>query len=238
MIKEAIEKVLELARPETVTAGNGLEYSTKGLQLIKEQPTVEPFCVRNLSGIVDYIKSEFDGKKNLVIHVVSATEVKVFDSLDKTNDRRIYLYGEAKLPDIVFNRFQDRESFNIMLQSCFVSENTDLAEVLELISNVVEDQGVKTTDDGLSQKVVVKQGITSVVSATLKSQYALKPFRTFVDVPQPASGFVLRLREGGQAALFEADGGVWELEAIQTIRDYFKKELENQIEEGTIKVIA
>lgn len=237
MIKEAIEKVLELARPETLVAENGLQYATSDLALVKETPAVRSFGVRNLTGIIDYIRSEFDGKRNLVVHVESATSVKVFDALDKTNERRIYVEANAFLPNIRLNTFQDRESANIMLQSCFVP-NDDLNEVLSIISSLQEDQGVTKTDDGLSEKVVVKQGVTSLASITLKNRYELKPFRTFTEVPQPTSQLILRVREGGNVALIEADGGVWELEAIQSVRDYFAKSLSQEIAKGTVQIIA
>lgn len=237
MIKEAIEKVLEMARPETVTAKNGLEYATSDLHLIQETANVRAFGVRNLKGIVDYILSEFDGERKLVVHVESATSVKVFDALDKTNNRRVYVEANAFLPTIRLGSFQDRESANIMLQSCFV-ENDDLTEVLNIISTLQEDQGVTKSDDGLSEKVVVKQGVTSLAAITLKSRYGLKPFRTFTEVSQPTSQLILRVREGGNVALIEADGGVWELEAIQSIRDYFATALDKEIESGKVQIIA
>lgn len=237
MIKEAIEKVLEMARPETVKAENGLEYATSDLHLIQETPSVRAFGVRNLTGIVDYIRSEFDGERKLVVHVESATSVKVFDALDKTNNRRIYVEANAFLPNIKLNLFQDRESANIMLQSCFVP-NEDLKEVLEIISTLQEDQGVTKTDDGLSEKVVVKQGVTSLATVTLKSRYNLKPFRTFTEVSQPTSQLILRIREGGNVALIEADGGVWELEAMQSINDFFRSAFAKEIKENKVQIIA
>lgn len=167
---------------------------------------------------------------------------KVFENIadvntKATNKRRIYVEANAFLPNIRLNTFQDRESANIMLQSCFVP-NDDLNEVLSIISSLQEDQGVTKTDDGLSEKVVVKQGVTSLASITLKNRYELKPFRTFTEVPQPTSQLILRVREGGNVALIEADGGVWELEAIQSVRDYFAKSLSQEIAKGTVQIIA
>lgn len=237
MIKEAIEKVLEMARPETVYADNGLEYATSDLHLIQATPNVRAFGVRNLTGIVDYIRSEFDGERKLVVHVESATSVKVFDALDKTNNRRVYVEANAFLPNIKLNAFQDRESANIMLQSCFVP-NDDLTEVLAIISSLQDDQGVTKTDDGLSEKVVVKQGVTSLATVTLKNRYDLKPFRTFTEVSQPTSQLILRVREGGSVSLIEADGGVWELEAMQSINNFFKNAFAEEIEKGKVQIIA
>jgi len=58
----------------------------------------------------------------------------------------------------------------------------------------------------------------------------LRPYRTFLEIEQPASAFVFRLRRGREGelptcALFEADGGRWKLEAIERIRDYLKEQL-------------
>lgn len=58
----------------------------------------------------------------------------------------------------------------------------------------------------------------------------LKPFRTFTEITQPESAFVLRMRESGgiQVALFEADGGAWKNEAILAIKDYLEIQLFSQ----------
>jgi hypothetical protein len=51
----------------------------------------------------------------------------------------------------------------------------------------------------------------------------LSPFRTFIEVEQPESLFVLRGRKGPQWALFEADGGLWKIKAIQNIKNWLEK---------------
>lgn len=237
MLKEFAQYLSELRRPELVEA-EGRTYSTRQLNLINEgKPAVSAFTVRNLSGLVDYVKSKFDNDDKLIIHVESPTQVNLFDALDTTGERRTYMRAKAMLPDITYDRFLSREAFNIQLQSCFV-DSTDKSLLLELISTVVEDEGVKTTDDGTSQKVVVKTGVTTAANLQTKPNYTLKPFRTFVEVEQPYSTFILRLKEGAQAALFTADGGAWELNAIHNIRDYFLEELKEEIEVGRIQVIA
>lgn len=237
MLKEFAQYLSEMRRPELVEA-EGRTYSTRQLHLINEgKPAVSAFIVRNLSGVVDYVKSKFDNEDKLIIHVESPTQVNLFDALDSIGERRTYVRAKAMLPDITYDRFLSREAFNIQLQSCFV-DSTDKSLLLQLISTVVEDEGVKTTDTGVSQKVVVKTGITTAENVETKENYALKPFRTFVEVEQPYSSFILRLKEGAQAALFSADGGAWELNAIQNIRDYFQAQLADEIAAGRIRVIA
>jgi hypothetical protein len=65
----------------------------------------------------------------------------------------------------------------------------------------------------------------------------LSPYRTFREIEQPRSEFLLRVRSGSSegvvnAALFEADGGAWRHTAMTSIAEYIKKELPE------IKVIA
>lgn len=236
MLKELIQYLISLSRPEIVEEG-GKTYSTRNLtQLDKEQP-VDAINIRSLSGLVDYIKSDFDHEREVMIHVESPTRVRVFDQLNDVNDRRIYVESRAMLPEITFERYMDRESFNIMLQACFVDSDYK-GTVLKFVSSIIEENSVSQTDDGTSQKVATKTGVATIGEAVVPNPVGLKPFRTFVEVPQPESEFVLRLREGGQVGLFEADGGAWELNAMQNIKTYFKVELEELIDAGKVIIVA
>ena len=59
----------------------------------------------------------------------------------------------------------------------------------------------------------------------------LRPIRTFTEVKQPKSAFVFRMEQGSNetvnAALFEADGGAWKIEAMENIKDYLRAELKD-----------
>jgi hypothetical protein len=57
-------------------------------------------------------------------------------------------------------------------------------------------------------------------------------------VQQPESLFVFRLQSGPRAALFEADGGAWKVEAMDTIHAYLKENLKAEIEAGKVVIIA
>jgi len=98
----------------------------------------------------------------------------------------------------------------------------------------VVDESVKTYgDDGVSQQATVKSGVTSVVDVKVPNPVLLKPFRTFAEAEQPESKFIFRLRKddaGVTAALFEADGGAWKVQAIQNIADYLNEHLTNALD--------
>jgi len=79
-------------------------------------------------------------------------------------------------------------------------------------------------DDGVTQAVEAKTGIARVENVTVPNPVTLRPYRTFLDVAeQPKCLFVFRMRQadkGPECALFEADSGLWKLEAIRQIKDW------------------
>lgn len=236
MLRELYDRILQSARPETVQI-NGQTFSTDRLHLISENPSVDPIEISSLTGVVDYIKSNFDKDGKFLIHIKSPEEIVLVDQLDKTNNRRTFIKAQAILPALQFEKFIDREKFQIMLQANFVT--TDHHElVLDIISHIhLEDGSVELKDNGLTQTVTVKQGAATLSPQQLPPRVALKPFRSFVEVPQPASEYVFRMNNQGACALFEADGGSWQLEAIENIYEYFKGQLENEIEQGKIHIL-
>ena len=135
----------------------------------------------------------------------------------------------ADLPDgFPFERYMDLETFNIMLQSRFVDTN-DRAALLALTANVVDENVKSYGDDGISQVASVKSGVTSVADVKVPNPVLLRPFRTFAEVDQPESKFIFRMRKGDDgvtAALIEADGGAWKIEAIQNIAEYLRNNLQ------------
>ena len=63
-------------------------------------------------------------------------------------------------------------------------------------------------------------------SKVFKNPAPLRPLRTFPEVEQPVSPFVVRFKEGKKAALFNADGGAWKVAAVKSIGSFLRKELE------------
>ncbi len=236
MLKEFINYLLELKRPESFEAAGKTFVTESHFSRIDKEQSVDPLKVRSLSGIVEYVKSQFDTDREFMVHVQSPTEVYVYDALNSDNDRRNYIAAKAMLPRITFEQFIDREQFQIMLTACFVN-NDHKAAAIKVISNLVEDSSVTQSDDGLSQRVTAKTGVATVENIQLPNPLNLKPFRTFAEVTQPESSFLLRIREGGKVALFEADGGAWELNAMANIAEYLEAALEAEIQAGKVIVI-
>ena len=80
-------------------------------------------------------------------------------------------------------------------------------------------------------------GIALTEMVEVKPRVVLQPFRTFVEVAQPESEFLLRISDKGEIGLFPADGGVWKLEATRNVAAYFEEKLQDLIEKGLVIVI-
>lgn len=236
MIKEALQYLIGLGNVEVFTTESGQEYASQPVHLIK-QPTPDALVIRNLSGLVDYLKANFDKQPPVLVHIASPTRVDVFSSFNRDYNRNHLIRAEALLPQIHFGQFLDTESFNILLQSCFVP-NEDRALVLRVVGNIKEENVSTFGDDGVSQQVTAKVGVATVENVVVPNPVSLKPFRTFVEIEQPASEFVFRMKNGPSAALFEADGGAWKLTAIARIKDYLHAALGNEISNGRVTIIA
>lgn len=229
MLKQAIEYIIGLRKPE-ITEIRGEMYSDKPLNRISYNPKAAPIKLTTLSSFLQYVNSNVDyiTYDNIIIHVKSPTEISMYSELDTERERETLVEVKAMLPNIKFGDFIPQEDFCIMVQSGFVS--TEERSLLLKFAGTVESGTVANySDDGITQKAVVKKGLTSKEDALVPSPIALKPFRTFIEVEQPLSSFIFRMKEGVYGgvgcALFEADGGAWRQIAMRSIAEYIKENL-------------
>lgn len=224
--KEALEYLVELGYETDllVETEKGL-FSKVPLTRVKF-PKTETLQVSNLTSIIDFLKSNIDkNDERLLIQVVSPKEVRVLTPIGVDGEREEILRAIAILPDnLRYDSFLDTEKFNIMLQAGFSDKgNKDL--VLKF-TGLIRDEAVKETgDNGISQKVTIKTGITTVGEAEVSNPVTLAPYRTFPEVEQVESKFIFRMKEGPMAAIYEADGGAWKNEAMKRIKEYLIENL-------------
>lgn len=203
-------------------------------------PEPAPLAVHTLTGFADYLKADVDGLKvaapeqaGLVIVVERHDRVKLVGRLgleERLFRRCCYLTGEAQPVRFAFGEYLDSEAFTIGLQSAFVASQAR-EDALKLVSSIKDGELRESSDDGYSQEVNVKRGVAFADRLTIRNPFMLAPFRTFSEVEQPASAFILRLRSSGPAdhprlALFEADGGAWRIEAIARVAAWLRGHIE------------
>lgn len=228
MLKKAIEYIVDLSTP-TVKEINGQTYSDKSLYRINHNPKAKQIEMNTLSSLVDYIRSKADKLPNkMFVHIVSPTSVELFSVLDDDRSREYLVEVHAKVPNFSFNNFIDHESFCINLQSKF-NDTLDRALLLKFAGTIEAGSLAEYGDDGITQKATVKTGIASKGEAIVPNPVELCAFRTFVEVEQPTSKFVFRMKQdkydGIKCGLFEADGGAWEIGAMDNIRHYLEAKL-------------
>ena len=237
MLQKALEYLVGLKDNKTYEIG-GKTWSDHPLNLIEERKKYRgELQFGSLDAIVQMVRQEladYDGILPLYIQVKDPKIVRVFTRPDELEER-VFPYC-AVCDDVEFRPgWREQDNAIIELRSRFLpTEDTDY--LLNLISRINNDQGVQTTDNGVSQTVVAKQGVSLVGSETVKPRLLLQP--TFREVPQPQSEFILRLDENGRVGLFEADGGIWKMEAKDNIKNYFLQALEREVKEGTVLVMV
>ena len=202
----------------------------------------DPIKATTLTSLVDYIKQRRDElREHMIIQVVSATEVRMYSGLLDERDREELFVVNALLPRFEFGQQYDQESFIVSLQSCF-QNNGDREAVAMLASNIVNNQQQEYSDDGITQQAVIKTGITTKQAALVPNPVHLVPYRTFLEVEQPASDFVFRISEGrGGEPVFKlvaADGGLWKAEAVDNIKKYLEDALDGIENREQITIIA
>ena len=163
---------------------------------------------------------------------VSSTEYGAQHMIDKT------LYeAMSDVPGVTIGRSMSQEQAIVELQSLY-AVTTDRDYLLALLSRIDVNQGVSSVDNGISQEVSVKTGAVLKEQQTVQPIVHLQPYRTFLEVEQPVSDFLLRLDKEGHPALYEADGGAWKLEAKRSIAAYLAEKLADQVERGDVVVLV
>ena len=245
MIKEAIEYIVGLGenkvKIEKVTLPSGKEeiYSTQPLERLSEyHPMADYISMNTLTSLVDYIKGHIDTMADkMIVQVESPEEVWLFSQLDENRKREYLVKVNALVPGFSYGRFIDHEEFVINVQSKFLSDpETDKDLILKFAGTVEQGTVAEYGDTGVTQKATVKTGIASKSDAVVPNPVKLRPYRTFIEVEQPVSEFIFRMKDSGgiTCALFESDGGAWKNAAMQYIKNYLKAELAEYKEQFTV----
>ena len=226
----------EAQRPQPFTVGDQTYISTgnryERVKPVLPDKIVKPdiFTTFSLDGLIDYIKSDVDdifGCKEVrhIVRVTSPTKVEVISpTTGYWLERVTVAQCTALVPEIHFGHYMDTDEFQIMVQTCF-EDSDNRAIVLKLAGSVRKEQSMQTADDGTSQKVTINSGVATATDVIVKNPVILTPFRTFREVTQPESPFILRFNEDARAALFTGDGSAWKLAAVARISEYLKANL-------------
>lgn len=199
-LKDAIDRVVELAKPFTLETHGGRQFCSAELHEIRPEVDFPArYSVDTLDALVKLIRTEgAHYSPRLYVRVDSARQVMV----DTTYTHRDYAeYSRLPLYEAV----------------------TDVPSI--------------SINQSISQEVSVRTVAVLKEQQTVQPIVRLQPYRTFLEVEQPASDFLLRLDKEGHPALYEADGGAWKLEAKRSIAAYLGEQLADLVESGNVVVM-
>lgn len=163
---------------------------------------------------------------NAYVHVVSPTLVKLVDP-EHVNEssaiQDIYAIADAKgyITYEADGSYRSQEDTVIRLMIKFI-DTENRQSLIKLISSLSDSEVTTSEDDGISQSVTVKKGVARKTKADVSPFWHLAPIRTFLDVQQPESLFLLRIRSHDSIGLYEADCNLWITDAVDKVIEYLK----------------
>lgn len=230
---EAVKEIRRLSvEAMALKEVDGKQYSPVELKRIYSDPRPSAVKVKSLTGILDFLEANVDclDKSTLILHIVDHTEVRVLTKIHgENNERHTVVVAELdSLDRFPFEKFIEQERFIIKARSMFVP-TPDLSSILAYTAKIDKESNVITTDDGVTQNVNIKLGVTGVRTEreNVPALVKLRPFRTFSEAEQPESEFLFRMKSGegsAECALFDADGGAWRNTARTNIADFFESQ--------------
>lgn len=239
-LKAALQYIVGLGDTKTFEI-DGKTYADSELKPVEEpRYYLRGVQFGSLDAIIKMVKAELkmftDSTYPMYIRVTDYKTVDVFSAPDD-RAKREWPYS-AVCEDTSFREgYRTQQEAIIELRSRFLP-TPDVDYLLSLISTINNEQGVRSEDNGVTQTITAKSGVSMLQTVEIKPRVRLQPFRTFREVPQPESEFILRLDERGNVGLFEADGGMWKMEAKDNILMFLGTGLSEEIGSGRVVIMA
>lgn len=241
MIRAAIEKIEEMVQPQQVSL-NGHDYllDKDGTykEILPEYPSPDEINLYSLDALVKMVRTEATRQGSTVyITIPSHQQALCFSGLIPSERMARDHYYRACAQDVPGWESSVQMGFEeamIALRTRF-QESDDTEYVLQLLNNISTGSKVTFNDNGVATTVVTQHGVSLVQSDNIRPIVNLKPYRTFQEVDQPESPFLIRISERA-IRFIEADGGMWKLQARQTIKAFLETQLAAEIEAGAVIV--
>lgn len=244
MLKEAIEKIEAMTRP-VIHQEDGHTYAVyNNGDIFEVQPDVDCVITLNLTSLdalVKMIKHDAIPRElaelPLYITIPSPMQVLCFTGPNnQAHEVRLTLYS-ADATDVPGWDSMVQMGFEeamIALRTRF-QESADSEYALKLLSDITTGSKVTYNDNGVATSIVTQSGIALQSNQNIRPIISLRPYRTFQEVEQPASQFLIRVSERG-IKFVEADGGMWKLDARKTIKAYLEDALADELSDGSVVI--
>jgi hypothetical protein len=194
-------------------------------------PLPKALRLLTLRSLVEYVAVNLDELDfgGYLIHVEGPCRVQLVSALEDFHRRRATVVEVVYEPtaDKYLDKYLPLETAIVGLMAEFQPDEMRDRLIASLKAVKREDTEVRE-DSGVSQSVSVKSGVHMVRMETIPNPVVLCPNRTFPEVEQPSSSFIVRLKVLGdepQVLLQQADGAGWKVVAAERVGLFLKAAL-------------
>lgn len=241
MLKEFIEHIQQTTKPIVQEIEGRTFCITSEGNYAEIRPTIDhpdTLPLHSLDALVKLIKTEAVAIcKTLYITIPDHMTVDCF--AQPNADERFFrqFFYQAKATDVPGWEARTQFSFDeamIALRTRF-QKTVDTDYTLKLLSEITTGAKVTFNDNGVATTVVTQKGIALQGNETIRPIVSLKPYRTFQEVEQPVSEFLIRINDRG-INFIEADGGMWKLNARENVKAFLEDKLSDEITQGSVVI--
>lgn len=241
MLKEFIEHIQKTAQPIIQQIGSATFAVTTDGEANELRPTIDhpdTLPLHSLDALVKLVRTEAaKAQAPLYITIPDHMTVRCFGQPDPDARHFRQVYYEAHATDVpgwgekVQLGFEEAQ---IAMRTRF-QETADTIYALKLLSDICCGAKVIYNDNGIATTVTTQKGVALQSNEQIRPIITLKPYRTFQEVEQPESIFLIRVNERG-ITFTEADGGMWKLKARQTVKAFLEEQLAEEVASNSVYI--
>ena len=241
MLKEFIEHIQKTTQPLIQQVGDstfaiGSDGSAEEIRPTIDRPDTLP--LHSLDALVKLVRTEASKVETpLYITIPNHMTVRCFGQPQP--DARFFrqVYYEAKATDVpgwgesVEMGFEEMQ---IALRTRF-QETADAVYAMKLLSDISTGSKVTFNNSGIATSVTAQKGVALQTNEAIRPIVTLRPYRTFQEVEQPESIFLIRVNERG-ISFTEADGGMWKLHAREIVKAFLEAKLADLVASDAVYI--
>ena len=239
MLQKFIEHIQKTTQPLITEVDDSTFRITSDGDVKEVLPTIfhpDTLPLNSLDSLIKMVKTEASEQDApLYITIPDHMTVRCFGQPDAAERYHRQFYYEANATDVpgwAEKNTLGFEEAQIALRTRF-QETPDTLYAMKLVSDISLGAKVIYNDNGIATTITTQKGVALQTNEQIRPLVKLRPYRTFQEVEQPESIFLIRVSDRG-ISFIEADGGMWKLAARETIKTFLEERLSKEVTEGSV----
>ena len=239
MLQKFIEHIQKKTQPLITEVDDSTFRITSDGDVKEILPTIfhpDNLPLNSLDSLIKMVKTEASEQDApLYITIPDHMTVRCFGQPDAAERYHRQFYYEANATDVpgwAEKNTLGFEEAQIALRTRF-QETPDTLYAMKLVSDISLGAKVIYNDNGIATTITTQKGVALQTNEQIRPLVKLRPYRTFQEVEQPESIFLIRVSDRG-ISFIEADGGMWKLAARETIKTFLEERLSQEVTEGSV----